>query len=82
MTPTLNTADPKACILAHDKRVKLLDGKTTAVLHSIYLSAIGAADMAWGGPRSHDELVNAVIEIEFPQISAARQAYAQSVAGV
>jgi hypothetical protein len=80
---TLSPEDAKAYIIKHDRRVVMLDGKTIAVLHSIHKAAIGAANetVVWGGPRSHDELVNAIIELEFPKIRAAREAYVQSVAG-
>jgi hypothetical protein len=80
---TLNAADPKAYIIEHDKRVKLLDRKTVAVLRSIYLAAMGDANeiLVMGGPQSHDELVNAIIDMEFPEIRTAREAYVQSVVG-
>lgn len=80
---TLNPEDPKAYIVAHDKRVVSLDRKANAALRGIYLSAMGDADeiLLMGGPQSHDELISAIVEMEFPDIRAAREAYIQSVVG-
>ena len=83
MTTALSPADARAYITEHDKRVKLLDRKTVAVLCSIYLAAMRDAGMiqVMGGPESKDEFISAIVEIEFPEIRTAREVYVQSVAG-
>jgi hypothetical protein len=77
---TLNAADPRAYIVAYDKRVLRLDRMAVAHLNTIYSGALGST-LVYAGPMSRDELVSAIAEIEFPQIRVAREAYVQSVAG-
>jgi hypothetical protein len=78
MTATL-TPDAKAYILAHDERVRQLDRLAIAHLNTIYSDALGNT-LIYTGPMSHDELVNAIVAIEFPDVAAARDAYARSIA--
>ena len=77
---TLNTADPKAYIIHHDKRVKELGRMPAASLPAVYREALAkdGSALVYGGPESRDEFVNAIIEIEYPDVRAAREAYAQS----
>lgn len=81
MTSTLNPQDPRAYILAHDKRVVQLDRMPIASLRSIYRDLLTEAgtSLIYGGPVSRDEFISAVIELEFPEVRAAREAYVQSV---
>jgi hypothetical protein len=83
MTPTLNPQDPKAYILAHDKRVVQLDRMPIASLRSIYRDLLTEAgtSLIYGGPVSRDEFISAVAEIEFPDIAAAREAYVSLMVG-
>jgi hypothetical protein len=83
MTPTLNPQDPKPYILAHDKRVVRLDRMPIAALRSIYrdlLTETGSA-LIYGGPVSRDEFISAVIDQEFPEDRAAREAYVNLMVG-
>jgi hypothetical protein len=73
---TLTPEDPKAYILAHDKRVRQLDRMGASQLSAIYSDALGSA-LIHAGPMDHDELVNAIVAVEFPKANAAREAYAQ-----
>jgi hypothetical protein len=68
-------------IRQHDNRVRFIDRKPNASLRSIYLSAMSDANLinVLGGPVSHDELVNAIIDLEFPDITAARSVYVNSI---
>ena len=75
---TLSTADPKAYITAHDKRVVRLDRMAVAHLSTIYSGTLGST-LVYAGPMSRDELISAICEIEFPGIRAMREAYVQSV---
>src|ERR1035441_9879644 len=70
---TLNTADPKAYIIAHDKRVVRLDRMAVAQLSAVHSDALGNT-LVYTGPMSRDELVSAIVELEFPEIRAARAA--------
>jgi hypothetical protein len=80
---TLNPQDPKPYILAHDKRVVQLDRMSVPMLRREYNAALEGTGHAllYGGPVDKDEWVSAVIEIEFPDITAAREAYVQMMAG-
>jgi hypothetical protein len=82
MTPTLTPEDAKAYITAHDNRVKLLDRMSAAMLRDVHRRALSAAGLVLvcGGPVSGDEFISAVVEIEYPEITDAREVYAQSVA--
>ena len=74
---TYDPSDPRAYITAHDKRVVRLDRMPVASLRSIYrdlLTETGAS-LVYGGPVSKDEWIGSIIEIEFPHIGAAREAY-------
>ena len=73
------TADPKAYIAAHDRRVVRLDRLAVAHLNTIYSAALGNT-LIYTGPMSRDELVSAIVAIEFPRIAAMREAYLQSMA--
>lgn len=75
---TLTTADPRAYITAHDKRVVRLDRLAVAHLNTIYSDALGNT-LIYTGPMDRDELVSAIAEIEFPEIRAMRTAYVQSI---
>ena len=72
---------PKDYILAHDNRVKQLDRLTLTALRDLYGSALALEGMiqVYGGPVSKDEFVHAIIDVEFPEISAAREAYAKPI---
>ena len=74
---TYDPADPRAYILAHDKRVVRLDRTPIASLRSIYRDLLTEAgtSLVYGGPVSKDEWIGSIIEIEFPHIGAAREAY-------
>jgi hypothetical protein len=77
----LDTADPKSYILAHDKRVVLLDRKPLDYLRNLYRAnnrALGQ-ELVYGGPVDRDEFVSAIIDQEFPEIREAREAYVASV---
>ena len=80
---TYDPADPRAYILAHDKRVVRLDRTPIASLRSIYRDLLTEAgtSLVYGGPVSKDEFIGAIAAIEFPDIRAAREAYVKSVAG-
>ena len=67
-------ADPRAYILAHDKRVVRLDRLAVAHLNTIWSDALGNT-LVYTGPMDRDELVSAIAETEFPDIRAAREAY-------
>jgi hypothetical protein len=75
---TLNTADPKAYIIAHDKRVVRLDRMAVAQLSAVHSDALGNT-LVYTGPMSRDELVSAIVELEFPEIRAAREVYVRSI---
>jgi len=77
---TLNPEDPKAYIVAHDKRVVRLDRLAVAHLNTIYSDALGNT-LVYTGPMSRDELVAAIAAIEFPEIRAAREAYVSLMVG-
>jgi hypothetical protein len=79
---TLDTADPKTYILAHDTRVKQLDRMSAASLRDAYRGSLAGSGSAlvYGGPESRDEFINAICEVEFPHIASAREAYVQSIA--
>ena len=70
-------------IKRHDGRVKELDRKSKAALRNIYLAEMGDANeiLLMGGPQSHDELVNAIIEMEFPDIASVRETYVNLMVG-
>ena len=74
---TYDPADPRAYILAHDKRVVRLDRMPIASLRSIYRNLLTEAgtSLVYGGPVSKDEFIGAITETEFPDIRAAREAY-------
>ena len=80
---TFDPADPRAYILAHDKRVVRLDRTPIASLRSIYRDLLTEAgtSLVYGGPVSKDEFIGAITETEFPDIRAAREAYVKSVVG-
>jgi hypothetical protein len=80
---TPNPEDPKAYILAHDKRVIQLDRMPIASLRSIYRDLLTEAGTAliYGGPASKDEFIGAIAELEFPDIRAAREAYVSLTVG-
>jgi hypothetical protein len=77
----LDTADPNPYILAHDKRVVQLDRMSVPMLRREYNAALEGTGHAllYGGPVSKDEWVGAVIELEFPLITEARECYYQSI---
>jgi hypothetical protein len=83
MTATLNPQDPKAYILAHDKRVIQLDRMPIASLRSIYRDLLTEAgtSLIYGGPVDKDEFISAIIELEFPEVRAAREAYVSLMVG-
>ena len=74
---TYDPSDPRAYITAHDKRVVRLDRTPIASLRSIYRDLLTEAgtSLVYGGPVSKDEWIGSIIEIEFPHIGAAREAY-------
>jgi len=76
---TLNTADPMPYLLAHSKRALYLSRLGVSHLNTLYSDALGNT-LIYTGPMSHDELVNAIVAIEFPDVAAARDAYARSIA--
>jgi hypothetical protein len=80
---TLNPADPKPYILEHDKRVVQLDRMPIASLRSIYRDLLTEAgtSLIYGGPVSRDEFISEIIELEFPQIRAARETYVNLMVG-
>lgn len=64
-------------LIIHDTRVKKLDGKSPGVLNQVWRAALTMTgqECLYGGPQSKDELVGAIIDIEFPDASRAREIY-------
>jgi len=73
-------ADAKAYIISHDDRVRLLDRTAKTELRRILVrrrAEAGIGRSIIGGPdyMSKDELINEIVDREFPQVQAARDIY-------
>lgn len=71
-------ADPdeaRGYIIAHDARVVRLDTMSDAELLRLYHAALHLRGMSLllGEGYSHDELVNAIVDLEFPDVTRARE---------
>lgn len=67
MTETVDQA--KALVAAYETDVKVLSRKPTrelAAIHRSELAAVGR-EIVYGGPRSKDEYLNAILDLRFSQ---------------
>lgn len=64
-------------IRRHDRRVVQLDRMSIPQLRREYNAALEGTghQLLYGGPVSKDEWVNAVIDVEFPDIATVRETY-------
>ncbi len=64
-------------LIAHDSRVRVIDRLGLAALRRLWGDAMALQGMTslLGGPQDHDELVNYISELEFPDADRAREVY-------
>jgi hypothetical protein len=75
--------EARSYIQTHDNRVKELDRFGLNRLKQEFqrtLHRLGET-LVYGGPVSKDEFVNAILELEYPQISEARKIYSERYNG-
>ena len=68
-------------LIAHDERAKHVDQMGDRALKLLYNAALHLRGMTLmlGGALSHDELVNAIVDLEFPDASKAREIWYRHV---
>jgi len=70
-------AAARAYIIAHDARAVRVDRMADISLRLLWLACLRntGAECLMGGPQNHDELVNGVVDLEFPDVAEARRVY-------
>lgn len=67
----------------HDRRVVQLDRMSVATLREVYRTDLSyaAQQLVYGGPADKDEFIRSIIELEFPDITTARETYVNLMVG-
>jgi hypothetical protein len=83
MTTFTSSTQAKNYILDHDRYAKTCNRQTTAQLRVMYAAKLAAdgVQILIGGPAvmSKDELINALVDHDYPDAPAARECYYQSI---
>jgi hypothetical protein len=74
--------DAHAYLIRHDDRVRHLDAMSDAELARLYIAVLrrrGMVSLTGTDGWSHDELVSAVTDLEFPDTTLAREIWYRNV---